>query len=273
MASNSNFNRVLRGAILRQLRMSLVTDAIVNRDLVRGSFQEPEDTVQVQTLGDVSISDYSGSLPTPEDIATEEDTISTEHKKAFAFKAPADDSASEIADLFASEGVAELRKAAQKYVFGLYDAADLTVTYDPSNDDILDAVGEAATKMDNAEAPDGPANRWLVLPPSVMNDIEDDLIDQGTDLSDEVVQAGFQGTYKGFRLYKAPSGHFTNTGSSPSYDHAMAGMNASIAYQDAVLNVRRIPSTDFSGDQVDGLHVAGGQMIRSAQTVDFRVKQ
>jgi len=157
-------------------------------------------------------------------------------------------------------------------VLGFYSDADLQVTYDPANDSILETIGTAATKMDNAEAPDGPANRWLALPPSVMNDIEDDLIDNGTDLSDEVVQTGFQGTYKGFRLYKAPSSHFTNTGSSPSYDHAMAGINSSIAYEDAVLNVRRVPSTDFSGDQVDGLHVAGGQVIRNGQTLNFRVK-
>jgi len=268
MASNNNFNRVLRGAILRKLRMSLVTDQIVNRSLVRGSFEEPEDTVKVQTLGDVSISDYSGSLPSPQDIQTDEDSISADHKKAFAFKAPADDSASEIADLFAQEGVAELRKAAQEYVLGFHGDATLQVDYDPASDSILDAVGTASTKMDNAEAPDGPANRWLVLPPSVMNDIEDDLIDQGTELSDDVVQAGFQGTYKGFRLYKAPKSHF-NTGTT--WRHAMAGINTSIAYEDAVLNIRRNESLDFSGDQVDGLHVAGGQMIRADKTVDFRI--
>jgi hypothetical protein len=53
----------------------------------------------------------------------------------------------------------------------------------------------------------------------------------------------------------------------------MAGINQSIAYEDAVLNVRRVPSTDFSGDQVDGLHVAGAQVIRDGATVDFRIKQ
>ncbi len=270
MASNSNFNRVLRGAILRQLRMSLVTDAIVNRDLVRGSFEEPEDTVKVQTLGDVSVSDYNGSLPTPQDISTDEDSIAAEHKKAFAFKAPADDSASEIADLFAQEGVAELRRAAQKYVFGLYDGAGLQVTYDPANDSIREVIGEASEKMDNAEAPD--AGRALTLPPGVMNDIEDDLISRDTQLGDGVVTNGYQGNYKGFRLYKAPESHFTETGTSPAYLHGMATIPTSLAYSDAVLNVRNIPSTDFSGNQVDGLHVGGGQLIRDEQTVDFRVK-
>ena len=106
-----------------------------------------------------------------------------------------------------------------------------------------------------------------------MNDIEDDLISRDTDLGDEAVTAGYKGNYKGFRLYKAPASHFTNTGSSPSYDHAMAGINSSIAYEDAVLNVRRIPSTDFSGDQVDGLHVGGGTVIREGKTLDFRIKQ
>lgn len=273
MANNSNFNRVLRGAILRKLRMSLVTDQIVNRDMVRGSFEEPEDTVKIQTLGDVSVSAYSGTLPSPQDIATDEDTITTEHSMAFAFKAPADDSASEIADLFAQEGVSALLEEAQKYVLGLYTGANLQTDYDPANDSVLAAIGDASAKMDNAGAPDGPENRWMVLPPSAVNSIEDNLIGRDTDLGDDVVQVGFQGTYKGFRLYKAPASHFTNTGSAPEYLHAMAGVNNSIAYEDAVLNVRRVASTEFSGDQVDGLHVAGGQMVRSDETVDFRIKQ
>lgn len=271
MASNAAFNRTLRGAILRQLRMRLVTDNIVNRELVRGSFEEPEDTVKVKTLGDVSISDYSGSLPTPQDIKVDNTDISAEHKKAFAFKAPVDDSASAIADMFAQEGVSELRKAAQKYVLGLYTGAGLQVTYDPANDSLPDKISDVSVKMDNAEAPD--EGRWIVLPPTEVQEISDDVMERNTDLGDEAVPAGFQGRYKGFDVFKAPKSHFTNTGSSPSYDHAMAGIQTSIAYEDAILNVRRIPSTEFSGDQVDGLHVAGGQMIRTGQTVDFRIKQ
>jgi len=270
MASNANFNRTLRGAILRKLRMRLVTDALVNRDLVRGSFEEPEDTVEIKTLGDVSISDYDGSLPNAQDIAVDNDPITADHKKAFAFKAPADDSASEIADLFAQEGVSELLKAAQKYVFGLYSSAGLQVTYDPANDDLPTKISEAATEMDNAEAPD--AGRWLVLPPTEVHEIEDDVAEKDTPLGDQATTVGFQGMYKGFQLFKAPAGHFTESGSSPAYRHAMAGIPTSIAYEDAVLSVRRNPSLDFSGDQIDGLHVAGGRMIRTGSTVDFRVQ-
>jgi hypothetical protein len=274
MAANSNFNRVLRGAILRQLRADNTYDAFVNRELVRGSFEEPEDTVNVQTLGDVVLSNYSGSLPTPQDIDTNETSISASHKKAFAFKAPVDDSASAVADLFREEGVASLLQAAQEFILGKYTGASLQVTYDPANDSIRDKVAEAATKLDNAEAPMGPGQRWMVLPPKVMNDIDDDVIEESpTGLADELLRNRFVGEFKGFRLYKAPNGQFTNTGSAPSYDHALAGINQSIAYEDAVLNVRRVPSTDFSGDQIDGLHVAGAQVIRDGATVDFRIKQ
>ena len=274
MAANSNVNRVLRGAILRQLRAANTYDAFVNRNLVEGSFEEPEDTVNVQTLGDIAISDYSGSLPTPQDLDTDEDVIEATHKKAFAFKAESDDSASRLADQFTEEGVATLLQAAQEFILSQYTDASLQVTYDPSDDSIRDKVAEAAVKMDNAEAPDGPQNRWAVLPPSVMNDIDDDVIDStGSGLDEDLLRNRFVGTFKGMRLYKAPASQFVNTGSSPSYDHAMAGINQSIAYDDAVLNVRRVPSTDFSGDQVDGLHVAGAQVIRDGATVDFRIKQ
>jgi len=273
MASNANFNRVLRGAILRQLRAANTYDAFVNRDLVAGSFEEPEDTVRIETLGDVQLSDYNGTLPTPQEIDTNRDTISADHKKAFAFKSEADDSASQIADLFREEGVAALLQASQEFILGQYTGASLQVTYDPANDGIRSKVSEAATKLDNAEAPMGPENRWMVLPPGVCNDIDDDVIEESpTGLADELLRNRFVGSYKGFRLYKAPAGQFTNTGSSPSYDHALAGINQSIAYEDSVLNVRRVPSTDFSGDQIDGLHVAGAQVIRSGATIDFRVK-
>jgi len=274
MATNADYNRTLRGAILRKLRAATVYDQFVNRDLVRGSFSEPEDTVQVKTLGSVTTSSYSGSLPTPEDIATDNDSISADHKEAFAFKAPADDSASAVADMFAQEGVAELMKSAQQYVLGLYTGASLQVTYDPANDSIRDKIAEAGIKLDNAEAPDGAENRWLVLPPSEVSDIGDDFIDTSpTGLSDQVLRMRFAGTYKGFRIYKVPSSHFTVTGSAPAYAHAMAGIRTSIAYEDALLNVRRVPSTDFSGDQIDGLHVGGGTIIRDGATVDFRIKQ
>lgn len=249
-------------------------DGFVNRELVEGSFEEPEDKVKVQTLGDVVINDYSGSLPTPQEIDTDEDTIEATHKKAFAFKVESDDSASVIADAFTDEGVASLLQEAQKFVLAQYTDASLQVTYDPANDSIRDKVAEAAIELDNAEAPDGPANRWLTIPPGVANDIDDDVIDStGSGLDEDLLRNRFVGTFKGFRIYKAPENQFTNTGSSPSYDHALAGINQSIAYEDAVLNVRRVPSTDFSGDQVDGLHVAGAQVIRDGATVDFRIKQ
>lgn len=274
MPANSNVNRVLRGAILRKLRAANTYDAFVSRDLVRGSFEEVEDTVKVQTLGDIQVSDYTGTLPTPQSLDTDEDSISADHKKAFAFKAQSDDSASELADQFTEEGVATLLQEAQQFILGQYVDAGLQVTYDPANDSIREKVAEAAVKMDNAEAPDGPANRWLTLPPSVMNDIDDEVIDStGSGLDEDLLRNRFVGSFKGMRLYKAPSNQFTNTGSAPSYDHALAGINQSIAYEDAVLEVRRVPSTDFVGDQVDGLHIAGAQVIRSGATVDFRIKQ
>lgn len=274
MAANSNFNRILRGAILRRLRAQNVYDGFVSRDLVRGQFEEVEDTVQIQTLGNISVSDYSGTLPTAQDLQTDETSISADHKKAFAFKAPRTDSASEIADQFQEEGVASLLQEAQGFVLGQYTDASLQVTYDPANDSIRDKIAEIGTKLDNAGAPDGPSNRWLTVPPEVSNDIDDEVIDSvDTGLAEDLLRSGLVGTFKGFRIYKTAAGEFTNTGSSPEYLHAMAGINQSIAYADAVLSVRRIPSTDFVGDQVDGLHVAGSTVVRDGATVDFRVKQ
>jgi hypothetical protein len=212
-------------------------------------------------------STYNGTLPTPQDIDVDNIDIKADHKEAFAFKAPVDDSASAVADMFAQEGVANLLRSAQKYVLSLYSEAGLQVDYDPAADNLSDAISAVAIAMDDAEAPE--EGRWIVLPPAEVHEISDDIMQRDTPLGDVAAQRGYQGLYKGFRVFKAPTSHFAGS----TYYNAMAGIPTSIAYDDAVLNVRRIPSTQFSGDQVDGLHVGGGKVVRPGQTVNFRITQ
>ena len=173
--NNDAFNRTLRGAILRALQARLVTDNIVNRDLVRGQFEEPEDTVEVITMGEVQVNDYNGTFGAIQDIDGEPTVITADLKQSFRFKAATDDTASQMAAAFTQDGIGKLLRGAQKYVLGMYSQAGLEVTYDPTTDQIKDAITQVAIEMDEANAPD--FGRWIVLPPEEYHAIKDELED------------------------------------------------------------------------------------------------
>lgn len=271
--SNDAFDRVIRGAIRRELSPRMVINPIVNRDLVEGSFEEPDDTVELIETDTMSVSEYNGGFTgSIQDLKGETTQITADLRNGFRFKVDETDSASQVADAIAQQdGISNLLTAAQEYVFGLYDGANLQVTYDPSSDDITSVFSELATKMDNANAPE--AGRWAALPPRAYHDIAEDLEVRDTALGDEVITGpGFGGVYKGFSVFRTNVSHFTQTGSSPAYDHGMAGYPGSIAYDDALLRIKRVDAESFLGQVVQGVHVGGGVVARPQATVDFRVK-
>lgn len=273
MATSAAFDRTIRGAIRRELSPRMVINPIVNRDLVEGSFEEPEDTVELVDLDTMTVSDYNGQFTgSVQDLEGDNVQITADHAKGFRFKVEESDSASDVADQIAQQdGISNLLTAAQKYVLGKYSGANLQVTYDPANDDIRDVFSDLATKMDNANAPE--AGRWAVLPPRAYHDIAEDLEVRDTSLGDEVITGpGFGGVYKGFSVFRTNVDHFTQTGSSPAYDHGMAGYSGSLAYDDAILSIKRVDAESFLGQIVQGVHVGGGTVARPEATVDFRVK-
>lgn len=272
---NTAFDPIrLSGQILRALRMSLVTDSLVNRNF-EGELEGPEDSVDILRLDSLTINDYdpaTGITVETEPSATPVQLQIT-HQKYFAFIADMADNAAAYANLFQQEGTQDLLKAAQQFVLGQYTGATHQVDFDATTAsvaDFYDKVGDIKVTLDNAEVPDN--NRWLALRPQEIDLIEDDIINRDTDLGDDVIQNGYQGMYRGFEVYKAPDSHFTNTGTSPSYDHAMAGNRIAITYADAVLNTRVQESERYFGQQVDGLHVAGAEVVRPDALVDFRIQ-
>jgi len=281
---NASFNATrLSGQLLRQLRTALVTDSIVNRNY-EGDISGPEDSVEITRLDALTIGDYSadtGITVETEPTGTNT-TLTLPHKKYFAFIADAADNAGRYADLFEQDGLQDLLTEAQKYVLGQYTDADEQATFDATMPEstaseidekrlaFRNVTKEIATTLDNNEVPD--RGRYMMLRPEEVRLIEDDLLNRETDLGDDVIVNGYQGSYRGFNVFKAPGSHFTNTGTSPSYNHALAGHPIAITYADAIVQTRQQPSERYFGEQVDGLHIGGAKVIRPEALVDFRIQ-
>lgn len=273
---NTAFDPVrLSGRILRQLRMSLVTDSIVNRNW-EGDIEGPEDTVEILELDALTINDYdpANGITVETEPSGNTRQLTLTHKKYFAFIADMADNAEKYMDMFSDEGMADLMKEAQQFVLGQYTGAthqeDLDQTTSTASDDVKTALQNIAVKLDNAEVPED--NRYAVLRPQEYKLIENDLMERDTELGDDVIRNGYQGMYQGFEIYKAPDSHFTNTGSSPSYDHCPVGSRLAITYADAIVNTRVQESERYFGQQVDGLHVAGAKVVRPDALADLRIQ-
>ena len=275
MPSNAAFNpTILSGQLLRKLRMSLVFNSIVSRDF-EGEINGPEDSVKILAPLAVSVEDADGSkMSYGDQLLAEDAVLSMAHKKRFGFLAKDIDNASAAADVFADETFQEVLKAAQRYVLAQYTEADnanqITVAV---GDDMGTRLRDASETLDEQEAPE--MGRFVVLPPSAVREIEDELSDKGTQLGDAVTQTGFAGMYAGLQIFKAPSSHFTTTGTSPQYLHAMYGYRGAITYADAIVNVESGRHSDFIADYVRGIHVAGAKVLpRRAKVLgDFRIEQ
>lgn len=274
--ANSDFDPTrLSGRVLRALRRSLVTDSIVNRNF-EGEIEGPEDTVDILDLDSLTIGDYdpSSGISVETEPSGGSRQLSMTHQKYFAFIADMADNAAQYADLFEQEGLQDLLKEAQQFVLGLASDGthqeDVDQTTSTNADDMKTALQNISVKLDNAEVPE--QGRYAVLRPQEYNLVEDDLMERDTELGDEVIQNGYQGMYQGFEIYKVPDSHFTNTGSSPSYDHCPVGSRLAITYADAIVNTRVQESERYFGQQVDGLRVAGAKVVRPDALADLRIQ-
>ena len=260
---------------MRELRANLVTDSIVNRNW-EGEIQGPEDTVEILQLDALSVGDYSESsgISVETEPTATSNQLTLDHQKYFAFIADMADNASQYADLFQEQGLNDLFKLAQQYVMGKYSGANIQVDLDQTtsttSDELKSKLQDIAVALDNNEVPE--SDRFALLRPQEYKLIENDLMERDTELGDDAIRTGYQGMYQGFEIYKAPDSYFTNTGSSPSYDHALAGHRMAITYADAVVETRVNPSTDYFGSQVDGLHVAGAKVVEPDALADFRIQ-
>ena len=273
MPSNAAFNpQILSAQLLRKMRMSLVFNNFVSRQY-EGEITGPEDSVKILAPLAVSVEAADGSKMSYGDTLNAEDAVlSMDLKQRFGFLAKDIDNAAAAGDVFADETFQDVLKGAQQYVLGTYSEAGEQVTV-AVGDSMAERIRDAAEILDDNECPE--MGRFLVLPPSAVREIEEDLSQRGTELGDFVTQTGVVGSFAGFDIFKAPTTHFTKTGTTPEYLHAMAGYRGAITYADAIVSVESGRHSDFIADYVRGLHVAGAKVLpRRAKTlVDFRIEQ
>lgn len=123
------------------------------------------------------------------------------------------------------------------------------------------AVKAMRTGLVKAKVPT--AQRYLAANPEFAGF----LMDQGGSLfkanesgSDDTIRNGLIGRYRGFDVIETPSAALANGGKPAAVGYWGRGYG----FAEQLVKDRAQPVTDAFGDQVDGLHVYGGKVIRAA---------
>jgi hypothetical protein len=262
--------QIWAGGILRALeRNQTWTQAgVVNRDY-EGEIRNAGDTVKINSLGDVNIFDYTGTLPAPHELTDSQMTLVIDQQKAFNFKIEDIDAVQANENLF---GEAQ-RKAGR----GLNERSGLFVAnlaLGAHTDNVLGTSAAPLTNVDKTTAYEFlvenkkrlddkgvPAEgRWvqspgwftaILLQAKILSDVN----------MNSVITNGKIGRVAGFDIIEAPVVP-TGTGAGGAWDTIICGHGMAISFAEQILKVEAFrPENSFS-DALKGLHVYGGKLVR-----------
>ena len=259
--------------ILQQFREAHVLANLCNRNY-EGEIKDYGDTVKINSIGDITISDYTkdSSTITPQKLISAQTLLLIDTAKSFSFEIDDIDQAQVNADVMAEAmrlagwGLSETLDTA---VGALYSQADSTVTDAgfQSGGVALDTIAQAAQALNVNNVPS--AGRWLVLPPwAITKLILTKILDsRGLDSNDTFAN-GMVGRVMGFDVYM--SNNLTQTGTDPDYTtYGMAGTREAITLAEQIVKVEAFrPETSFH-DAVKGLHVYGMKVVKPKALVQL----
>lgn len=272
MAVTSFIPELWNARLLYALEKAHVAANLVNRDY-EGTIQQQGDTVHINSIGAVTVKDYTrnSDIDSPEELTTEDQTLTIDQAKYFNFQIDDVDAAQAAGDLMDS--------AMQRSAYALSDVSDafllqtIAAGVDTNNkigssaaialtaDNIYENIVALKTKLDKANVPT--AGRYVVVPPEVhalllLDDRFVKASDGGT--ANDVLLNGEVGRVAGFTVYMSNNVKYTT-------DHweIPASVQTSTTYAEQIVKTEAFrPEKRFS-DAVKGLHVYGAKVTDGKQ--------
>ena len=180
MTTENFIPSVWAGTLLQALDTALVyaNPGVINRDY-EGEIQAAGDTVKIEMLGDVTISNYSKNtdISSPEALTDAQLMLSINQQKYFNFQIDDIDKAQQKPKTMAEamrRAAYGLRKAIDGFIASLYtdisatnvigsDGSPITGTWLTGGTLAYDRLVDLGVLLDNADCPDD--GRWVVVPP------------------------------------------------------------------------------------------------------------
>jgi len=272
MSLDNFIPKIWSGRLLKQLDEKHVFVDLCNREY-EGDIGDVGDTVKINSIGDISVSDYSkGGSISVEQLNDASTILEVDQSKYFAFEVDDIDAAQQkpkVMQRAMDKAALALGDTADSLIAGFYGDADSSFTHDWADSDTLkDSAGQIKERLWENDVPSN-ADIWWVVSPEVFHNALDDVV---SDLSDNVSEFknGKVGSVYGLTLYI--SNNLTGDGSGSNGYQTMAGTGDAIAYVEQINKVEGYRPEDGFGDAVKGLHLYGSKVIRPKQLVNATIE-
>ncbi len=269
MAFTNFIPEVWSARLLEHLDKVHVYAGLMNRDY-EGDIRAYGDTVHINQVGDITISDYTGSdISAPQELDSTMLDLVIDKAKYFNFQ---------IKDVNNAQSNPKLVDAAmQRASYGMNDVIDQylaslllagvdkdNVLYGdadavtPTSANAYDYLVDLGVVLNEANVP--MMGRWVVVPPWFHGLLLKDprFVGNGTGYSQAVLQGGLVGEAAGFQIHL--SNNVPNT--SGSKYKVIAGTNAAGAFAEQLVELEAYRLEKNFSDAVKGLHVYGAKVIQ-----------
>lgn len=280
MAFENFIPEVWSARLLEHLDNVHVYANLMNRDY-EGDIRAFGDTVHINQIGDITISDYDGSdIGEPELVDGEQQILTIDHAKYFNFQ---------IKDIDNAQSNPKLIDAAmQRASYGMNDVIDQylaallvkdcaaanvlagdTAAVTPTAGNAYDYLVDLGVKLSEANVP--AMGRWVVVPAWYHGLLLKDprFVGNGTGFNQAILQHGLVGEAAGFRIYLSNNVPVTEAGGYK----VLAGTNAAGAFAEQLVELEAYRLEKNFSDAVKGLHVYGARVLQPKALALLTVKK
>ena len=249
--------------LLDTLKTAHVFANVVNTDY-EGEITSFGDSVKINTIGEVTVSDYTKNtdISDPEDLDAVQTILQVDQAKYFNFQVDDIDKAQQkpkVMDAAMREAGFALADTADGHIAGFHDKAAQEVEKNFSaneEDDTYKVLAETARKLDEKNVPR--EGRWVVIPPffheyMIVAGILDTA---GSVDANQLNQEGFIARLLGFDIYMS-----NNLKDDSTWTFGMAGTRKAISYAEQILDMEAYRPEKRFADAVKGLHVYGAKVV------------
>jgi len=263
--------------LLANLDKRLVFAQLTNRNY-EGEIRQAGDTVKINKLSNLTVSDYTGSI-TYETPQSTQVTLTVDQQKYVAYKVDdviAVQANVDLVDAYQARAAYALADAVDQYIASLYTGAGAgTVSLDLTNNpDVYGAFVEARKLLNKKNVPT--EGRWVVVSPELEAALlNDPKFVQATDQGDQVRRTGEIGSIAGFTVYVSNNVvEVTDSNTGYVYHKAVFGTNDAIAYAQQITKTEALRDPNSFTDLVRSLLVFGAAVIEpdALGVMDVRVQ-
>lgn len=262
MAVTNYQSTVWHGSLLENLHQSTFVIPTLNSDYV-GDITSQGSTVKITGFTSPTIGSYSGTI-TRQALTDSTQSLAIDQKKYYAYLVDDVDKVQSAGsfDAVQADAAAGLADTAENFVLAdmLTNGTSAGTTAVTTNALADAAVKAIRTALVKAKVPSN--NRYLAVNPEAaafLMDLGGSLFKANEAGSDDTLRNGVIGRYRGFTVIETPSSSLTNT-SKPCF---IGYWGRAYGFAQQLLETRAQTALDAFGDQVDGLHVYGGKVLRA----------